>query len=499
MTDTYHAHKETITMIYEEDLDAVLREIIVHWGIPGMAVGTVEDDEIVYAEGFGVQSLETQAPVTMESMFSVCSISKSFVATAVVQLAECGKIDLNAPIIQYLPYFRMDDERYPQITIRQMLSHTSGMPDMDDDEFEELLAQTDWDDGCAERYVINRLCNKKLLANPGERFNYSDFNFNVLADMIAKIAGQTFETYMQEQILIPAGMPHSTFLLKNIPPNLEAMPHFRTPETKPMPVHPYHRAAAPASFLHSTIPDMCQWAMTSLRRGSFGGKNILSPAGYDKMWTPVAEYGYPRPSVYEDYGLGWTLGHFQDVKTVGHGGGGCGWVAFLILIPEKNRAGVFFCNEFSMGARYRILYAIANTLVDQKPQANKVSWIVPISQALMEGGVQAAYARYDDIKVSGKEAYYFNNEDDLISLGTQLASANKLDLAIGVLELNISVHPEYTESYIKLAKIYLQKGDFAQAEKSLLKALSIEPENITVVGLLEIVHVHQRSSHPTST
>jgi len=93
--------------------------------------------------------------------------------------------------------------------------------------------------------------------------------------------------------------------------------------------------------------------MISLKRGSFGEKSILSPTSYDKMWTPVADYGYSRPNIYEDYGLGWTLGHFQDVKTVGHGGGGCGWVGFLFLMPEKNRAAAFFCNEFSMGAGAR--------------------------------------------------------------------------------------------------------------------------------------------------
>ena len=475
-------------MVYEKDLDAVLHEIIARWGIPGMAVGIVENDEIVYASGFGVQNIETQAPVTMETMFSACSISKSFVATAVVQLAESGKIDLDAPIVQHLPYFQMDDERYRQITIRQMLSHRSGMPDMDDDEFNELLTQTDWDDGCAERYVIGRLSSKKLLANPGEKFNYSDFNFNVLAAMIAEVSSQTFEAYMQEHILIPAGMLHSTFILKNIPSNLEAMPHSRTPETKPLPVHPYHRAAAPASFLHSNILDMCHWAVTSLMRGSFGGKSILSPTIYDKMWTPVSDYGYSRPSIYEDYGMGWTLGHFQDAKTVGHGGAGCGWVAFLLIMPEKNRAAAFFCNEFSMGARSQILSAVAKTLVDQKPQVSKISWMIPINQALIDGDIQTAYACYDEIKANRTDKYYFD-EDDLISLADQLVSAKKLDLAIELLGLNIHVYPKYIESYIKQAKIYIQKGKIAESEKSILKALSIEPNNAIVIGLLDAIRI----------
>jgi CubicO group peptidase (beta-lactamase class C family) len=351
-------------MFHEKDLDTVLQEIVGRMGIPGMAVGIVEGDEIIFARGFGVQSLATFIPVTMDSIFCVSSISKSFVATAVVQLAERGKIDLAAPIVQYLPYFQMDDERYRQITLQQMLSHTSGMPDIDDAEFGELLSHPDWDDGCTERFV-GRLKNKKLLADPGEKFNYSDFNFDVLADMIGKVSGQSFETYMQKNILIPSGMPHSTFLLNDIPPDLLVSPHFRDPEIKPMPIHPYHRAAAPASFLHSTIPDMCHWAITCLNHGSYNGKTILSPASYDRMWTPVAEWGNQPPNIYEDYGLGWTLGHFQAVKTVSHGGGGCGWAAFLIIIPEKNRAAAFCCNEFSMDARRQILDVIAKVLVDE--------------------------------------------------------------------------------------------------------------------------------------
>jgi tetratricopeptide (TPR) repeat protein len=115
--------------------------------------------------------------------------------------------------------------------------------------------------------------------------------------------------------------------------------------------------------------------------------------------------------------------------------------------------------------------------------------MVPVDQALIEGGIQAAYARYDEIKANGMDEYYFD-EDDLISLATQFASAKKLDLAIEVLDLNIHVYPKYVESYIKQAKIYLPKGEFTEAEKSLLKALSIEPDNATVVELLELVHNH---------
>lgn len=92
-------------MLYETDLDIVLQKIMTRWDVPGQAAGMVKDDQIVYAKGFGVQSLETQVPVTLDSVFCVQSISKCFVATAIMQLVERGKLDLDSPLVQYLPNF----------------------------------------------------------------------------------------------------------------------------------------------------------------------------------------------------------------------------------------------------------------------------------------------------------------------------------------------------------------------------------------------------------
>lgn len=471
-------------MRYDKELDAVLQEIVARWGIPGLAVGVVEGAEVVHAKGFGVQSLETQTPVTLNSAFGTASVSKCFVATAVVQLAERGHIDLDAPLVQYSPYFQMADERYRQITIRQMLSHTSGMPDIYESEYDDMVAHPECDEGTAERFVRG-LSNNKLIANPGERFSYSNIAYNALEDLIAKISGKPFEATMREQILIPSGMPNSDFLLADLLPDLLAVPHLRTPEMSVNPLHhPYHRADAPSSFLYATILDMCHWGITCLHRGTYLGQSILSPASYDMMWTPIAEWGGSRPAVYEDMGLGWTLGHFKGANIVSHGGMGFGWSAFFLILPEHNRAAVL-CNEESF-ARNRIVRAVADTLVDQVPQANTVSWMVPISRALKEGGIQAAYARYEEIKASGDEEYYID-EDDLLNLVIQLTSAKKLDLAIDVLGLNIHVYPEYVASYLRLARIYLQKGENTLAKASLLKTLAIEPDNAAAAELLPLV------------
>ena len=164
-------------------------------------------------------------------------ISKCFVSTAVIQLAEQGKINLDTPIVQYLPYFRLDDERCTQITTQQILSHTSGMPDMDEVEYEHQVRHPERDDSAAERYVSG-LCNRKMVGAPEERFAYSNIAYDVLGDLIAKVSGQTFENFLKEHILRPSGMPDSTYFFPDVPRERLAIPHLRTPEMMMNPVYP---------------------------------------------------------------------------------------------------------------------------------------------------------------------------------------------------------------------------------------------------------------------
>ncbi len=463
-------------------LDTVLQEIIARWGVPGMGVGIVEDGKITYARGFGVQSLGTGVPVTPDSIFCVASITKCFVATAVMQLVEQGRLHLDAPLVQYLPDFRLDDERYSHITLRQMLSHTSGMPDMEEDEYDKLVAHPEYDADAPERFV-RTLSSRKMIAAPGERFAYSNIAYNVLGYLIAKLTAQSFEEYMKENVLRPAGMPESTLFFPDVPRDRLAVPHLRAPGMIVNPVYPYHRADAPASFLHSSVIEMCHWAITCLKRGIYQGQRILTPAIYDQMWTSVAQRG--APPFREEMGLGWTLGHFEGAKTVGHGGEGFGWTCFLALLPENNCAAIVLCNEES--AAYDLaLQAVLCTLLGRKPQSGQVSWMIPIAQALQTGGIRAAYACYDEIKDNSD---YYIDADELISLYYQLMGVKKFDLAIELLELDLHVFPECLELYIYLARIHLQKSDRAQAEAVLRRALAIQPDRADVLEMLSRIAV----------
>src|SRR5262252_9460036 len=117
--------------------------------LPGLAIGVVKDGKLIYGRGFGVAKFGGTAPITTRSLFHMASVTKTFVATSIMQLVEAGKIDLDAPLIRYLPYFRMDDDRYRAITVRQMLSHMSGIPDTVNYNWDK----PEYDDGALERFV----------------------------------------------------------------------------------------------------------------------------------------------------------------------------------------------------------------------------------------------------------------------------------------------------------------------------------------------------------
>lgn len=134
-----------------------------------------------------------------------------------MQLVENGQVDLDMPVIKYVPYFRIADERYKTITVRQMLTHTSGMPDEGDYEWDKPQS----DDGALERYVRglgNR--NLRLEFEPGSKFQYSNMAYEILGDLIAKVSGTSFEDYVRVHILEPLRMAKSTLLLKDADPKL---------------------------------------------------------------------------------------------------------------------------------------------------------------------------------------------------------------------------------------------------------------------------------------
>ncbi len=321
----------------ESRLEPIIQKTMSENHIPGLAIGVVKNGRLIYAKGFGVARLGESRTITPASLFHMASVTKLFVATAIMQLVEQGKVELDAPVVKYLPYFKLNDDRSARITIRQMLNHTSAIPDVTDYNWEK----PEYDDAALERYVRS-LSRLSLVGPPGEKFRYSNNEYEVLGDVIAKVSGISFEEYVRRNILAPLGMTHSTLLVRQADPQQLTAPHvLQSDSVIVSKVFPYNRAHAPSSTLYSSIEDMSRWAIANLNRGELDGKRILKASTYDELWKPSVAVGGMRPS---HVGIGWFIQNVQGHRIVAHSGGDVGFTSFLVLAPDDGVAVVGMSN-----------------------------------------------------------------------------------------------------------------------------------------------------------
>ncbi|MBI5965916.1 MAG: beta-lactamase family protein [Chloroflexi bacterium] len=323
-----------------DEADAFITAKMEELGIPGAALVIVEGDQIVHLKGFGVTDADGR-PVTPQTPFFTGSTGKSFTALAIMQLVEAGKVDLDAPVQTYLPWFRVADvESSKLITIRQLLNQTSGLPVSIG---REQLANTDLSDSAIENNV-RALAEIELIALPGERYEYSNANYVTLGMIIQAVTGQSYEIYIREQIFEPLEMQNS-FTSKT-----DAQQHglaigyqkwFGIPIASPN--LPFSRSSLPAGQLIMSAEDFGHYLIAQLNDGNYQGVSILSPAGIAALHNPDV----PMTGSTDYYGMGWEVQHFQDVEVVRHNGEVPGYTTDMFLVPEEDVAIAMVMNTYS--------------------------------------------------------------------------------------------------------------------------------------------------------
>lgn len=268
-------------------------------------------------------------------------------AMAVLQLVDAGKLDLDAPVTDYLPDFQMEDEQYRYITVGQLLAHHSGIPDSGDTMAPRESFMPEYDAGAVQRWVRS-LADKRLLFAPGSRFEYSDQGYSLLGAVIAAASGQSYEEYMKENIFQPLGMDNSTFLLEEVDHTLLASPHAadRAGNMAVTTAMPYHRPFAAANNLFTNIEDMAKLVQANLNGRILDGQRILPESAVDQMWEPRARtqfadfpFGVVRPSrMMIDWAYGWFLGDVAGHQVANTTGQERGYHTSLALARDANLA-----------------------------------------------------------------------------------------------------------------------------------------------------------------
>jgi CubicO group peptidase (beta-lactamase class C family) len=457
-----------------ETLRPIVHEAVRQYEVPGLAIAVLRDGKTVYEESVGVLDLAAGAPVTGDTRFHTASVTKTFVATAVLQLVEQGKVDLEAHPRKYLPYFQPADPRAAGITVRQLLAHVSGVPDDDDTRFD----RPDLDDGALERFV-REASSRPLQSAPGERFGYSNLGYCVLGDLVAKVSGETFEAYVERHILEPLGMKDSSMLRSEAYLGPWAHPYVVDDayQVVPAPFYPYNRRRGPSSALSSTLNDLKRWALAHLDRGELEGRRILKAATYDEMWKPAGES-------FRHIGLGWFLWERGGERAVGHNGSDTGFVADVELLPGRGVAVIVLCNLDHGPYRPLTLAALDAALGKTPDVVFKPSLAKAVYQVLAAEGAEAAVARYRSLKQEQPPRYDFS-EWPLNDLAYKLAAAGRLADAIRILRLNVEEHPSSANVYDSLADVCNRAGEKACAVENYRKALEKNPRNKKAAEILE--------------
>jgi CubicO group peptidase (beta-lactamase class C family) len=319
----------------QAQIDAYIHTRMQAAHIPGLALGVVRGREVVYLKGYGIAGPDGRS-VTPQTPFILGSTSKSFTALAIMQLVEAGKIDLDAPVTTYLPWFRTADEAAStRITVRSLLHQDSGLPVY---EGLEGLSEDDQSDTALEN-GIRQLAGVQLNHPAGQTFEYANENYTILGLIIQAVSARSYEEYIQSQIFAPLDMRHSAATISD-PAVKDLASGYRSWLYWPVAFDaPYPRRMTPAGFLISSAEDMAHYLIAQLNGGAYGENHVLSPSGIATLHTAGA-----MANATSSYGMGWLIHEQPGAAKFEHNGDTSNFHSNMLLRPEEQLGIVILTN-----------------------------------------------------------------------------------------------------------------------------------------------------------
>ena len=306
---------------------------------PGLAYAVIRGDEVIRRGTWGVDG--EGRPVTARTPFVLGSTSKSFTASAVTQLVEAGRVDLDAAASTYLPWLRLGGaDTAPAVTVRQLLTHTSGLPQV-------------WSTGLTDRYdnspgalarSVRDLATLRPTAPAGRAHEYSDANYMILGALVESVTGESFGAYLRRHLLDPLRMTHSAATADEA--RVIGVPaghryYFGRPQRF---AAPFDTAGVPYGFLAAGLDDLSHYAMAQLNGGRYGDTRILRPESTTQMQTGAVDTGHGT------YGFGWRNSTLDGVgvPVVWHAGATPNFFTHVVLAPGSGLAVVLMTNVYGL-------------------------------------------------------------------------------------------------------------------------------------------------------
>jgi CubicO group peptidase (beta-lactamase class C family) len=372
-------------------LEEVINTSMARFDVPGMAVAVVQDDKVVFAKGFGISNLNTNAKVNKDTLFGIASNTKAFTSAALAKLVDEGKLSWDDRVIDHLPEFRLYDSYVTrEMRIRDLLSHRSGLGLGQGD----LMIWPSTDKSIAA--ILAGLQYLKPASSFRSQYAYNNLMFVTAGEVVARVSGMSWNDYIEKNILQPLHMDNSRAGFSRIPKSNKnwAIGHIPMDgKLNPFFVN-YLEDFRGAGAIASSVSDMSQWLLTQLAGGKMpSGEQLFSEKQQAQMWHPHIT-SMASKSAYEayhqqfrGYGLGWSIEDYHGFKKLGHGGGILGMVSQVTLLPEKKLGIVILSNQQAFSA----LSAVTHEVLEDALKLEDKDWVEELAKKHF-AGKQTAYA-----------------------------------------------------------------------------------------------------------
>ena len=446
-----------------DQVEAIINREMAERRIPGLQLAVVHHGQIVLSKSYGLANLQDSIRVDSRTIFPINSCTKVFTSVAIMQLVEAGKIRLSAPVAVYLDSL---PEAWRPVTIRQLLTHTSGLPDL----FNLLDANTGGLVGLKnERTSWEKLKSQSMEFAPGKSFSYNQTNGYLLGKIITKVYGKPFAEVFAEKEFQPAGMTHTLF-----GDSRDVIPHFaptyfyranldgRSLQQEVL-VNNYFEFPAfyrTSSGLNSTAEDLGRWVIALQ-----AGRLTATKATLDTMWSQTKfTNGQPTP-----WALGWGIAKFRSQhRAMGMSGGSR---AAFLLYPEDDLAVIVLTN---LGGSYPedFLEEIAGCYEPGIVRADALTFLrVNLRKAGFEQAIPVV------TKQIKKDPLFKLNEVDLTNWAYRMLAKNQLKEATKILELTIHLFPSSSNAYDSYGEALLKAGRLKDSIRAYQKSVLLNADS----------------------
>ncbi|HET6527628.1 MAG TPA: serine hydrolase domain-containing protein, partial [Balneolaceae bacterium] len=346
-----------------QHLDSFVKKVRTQFNVPGISLAIVKDGEVVTAKGYGIREIGKPAPVNAQTLFGIASNTKAFTATALGILVEEGKIEWDAPVIKYLPWFKLSDPYVThEITVRDLLVHRSGLG----------LGAGDllWWPGTtySREEIVRRLRYVPLATGFRSAYAYDNVLYMVAGEVIEAVSGQSWEDFVANRILAKIGMNDSNVRHSDAAEGPNAATPHAPINGEVQPVQPFTGDVTnPAGGINASARDMAKWLIVQLDSGRVDqNTRLFTPQTTRQLWSVVTPMpiGDRPPSIeilkpqFKGYGLGFILRDYRGYKIVTHTGSLPGYVSKVTMIPELKLGVAVLTNQESKSAYKAITYHI---------------------------------------------------------------------------------------------------------------------------------------------